>query len=365
MTTFVLQPERKRTYLELLDAALARGEYTDSFGAFAYAMKSGVKTLNDWCARRHGDRWTGLRKRWLVGIDLCRSDPDALEALSNVRIPDGDRTVRSKRCKPKRSFHPKVVILSGPKAIAAIVGSGNLSWTGLSYGCECGGVTIATRPFTNAVERKQWHELRNLLKQFHGMWELSTPAGLILERYRDRCAEEANLRSPVVTIEDVLEPVQSPLSPAQIVQLRSSKNFWIEAGILGANLKARNKPGNQLDMSPMMRAFFGFPARRSEPNEKIGWVELIYGGKPFPRQPLRFDDNGMDKMSIPSPSQGGPKPRPGMTLLFQKLSKGRFLMSAGLRKERLQWRAHSEEIGAAYKMTRKGSRPRPREWGLF
>src|SRR5207245_1904921 len=87
------------------------------------------------------------KKRWLVGIDWCRSDPSALTRLSalpnsDVRIPDGHILIRRVGCTPDRPYHLKLFMLRGRLSGAIICGSGNLSANGLTGGCECGSVFL-------------------------------------------------------------------------------------------------------------------------------------------------------------------------------------------------------------------------------
>jgi hypothetical protein len=134
-----------REYIELFDTALSGGSYTDFVAAVAYASFSGVRVLEKRIVTHIGSSWCQINKRWLVGIDWCRSDPSALTRLasmprSNVRVPNGRAVVKTTRCTPREPFHPKLFIFVGPKASAIICGSGNLSANGLTGGCECGSI---------------------------------------------------------------------------------------------------------------------------------------------------------------------------------------------------------------------------------
>lgn len=353
-------------YIHLLHIALQHGPYAHVIGAFAYGTLSGVELLANQRPQRIKDAWERIvDKKWIIGIDRCRSDPEALDRLGNVRVPDGKLIVKTKWCTPKRSFHPKVVVLSSRDTIAVIAGSGNLSWTGLTFGCECGSVLVVRKPFASGIERQQWNEAQELLRALNKLWKRSIPFEVIADAYRDKRASNENLRTPATTEEDAVQAGEGPLSPQQIAQLKASEHFWIEGGIMGANLAKRNEPGNQLDMSPMMRTFFGFPARRANKNQRLGRVDLVYNGKLFPDRALRFSDNGMDKLNVPSPGQDGPRSYRNAVLLFKRLASQKFEMTVGHHRELIEWRQQSGNVGGAHKMTRSGKRKRPREWGVF
>ena len=101
-----------------------------------------------------GGDWARMRKRWLVGIDWCRSDPPALKRLadmanSEIRIPNGGSLVASAGCTPRDTFHPKLFVFAAPSAYAVICGSGNLSANGFSRGCEVGSFLLVNRASAN------------------------------------------------------------------------------------------------------------------------------------------------------------------------------------------------------------------------
>src|SRR4051812_39034349 len=84
-----------------LSSSLQDSRFDSSRAAVAYITVSGVRTLQDALAG------SSQCRRWLAGIDWCRSDPPALEALdtgpqSDVHIYDGANLVGRRGCSPRK-----------------------------------------------------------------------------------------------------------------------------------------------------------------------------------------------------------------------------------------------------------------------
>src|SRR5262245_61424334 len=137
---YLVQTRTGQRYTELFDFAVQAAPFEEFACAVAYATVGGVRMLEQTLESRLGQGWTRMRKRWLVGIDWCRSDPPALKRLaampnSQIKIPNGSSLVESAGCTPRDTFHPKLFVFLAPNAYALICGSGNLSANGLSRGC--------------------------------------------------------------------------------------------------------------------------------------------------------------------------------------------------------------------------------------
>jgi hypothetical protein len=348
-----------RQYVELFDTAFSSGNYTQFRAAVAYASFSGVHVLNKRIVAQIGSSWRRLDKRWLVGIDWCRSDPSALERLdampaSNVRIPNGNMLVQTPGCRPRQPFHPKLFILLGSKSCAIICGSGNLSANGLTGGCECGSVfRFKSRVHPELVSLQRW---------FNRAWRTADRFDVIEAAYKARC--DAMLRrGTAVPIEDDVPPPEPTarrtrgLTEQQLRQFRTYDNFWIEAGGLGSNL-GPGIPGNQLDATRYTRVFFGAPATDIPPNEIIDHITLVWSGVRHHDRTLKFGDNGMDKLNVPPAGSRGRLFYRGKTLLFTRLRDGAFDFTVGDNSDRRTWRRRSQRLNAFYHVG-------PREWGLF
>lgn len=90
---YVTQPINGIDYLTLFRTALNAAEFDRFDAAVAYATIGGVAALRSVFESRV-QQWPKMKKRCLVGIDWCRSDPIALDALaelpkSSVKIPNG------------------------------------------------------------------------------------------------------------------------------------------------------------------------------------------------------------------------------------------------------------------------------------
>ena len=362
-TKYVVQSWPSRRYLELFDIALAHGDYTHIDVAVAYATFSGVHVLEKMFKTRIGDQWERLKKRWLVGIDWCRSDPPALVRLaaltaSEVRIPDGRKLTNRDGCTPNRPYHPKLFVLHGKSAAAIICGSGNLSASGLTKGCECGSVFLLK---SSAPTRSQ-PELAKLQNWFNSAWRDADSFASIQSAYQGRCGALAKQKRIVVTEDDVKpeEAVVSRqgLSEIQLRQLRTYDNLWVEGGSLGSNL-GPGKPGNQLDMTRYTRVFFGAPAEALPLETPIDSITLIWDGEVYTNRTLKFGNNGMDKLNVPPAGERGPLFYRGKTLLFTRLANGTFQFTVGNPTDSTRWRRQSQMMQSAYAL------PGGRKWGIF
>ena len=183
------------SYLELIAEAYLHIRPTAMMAAVAYATHSGVAELLGRLTAL--DRWDQVSKRWLVGIDFCRSDPIALEGLdglprSNVRIYDGHFVVGRDRCIPRVSFHPKLYAFRRRKKEAVVAGSGNLSRTGLCVGVEAGW-SVCDVPGGDSRSLEGW---------FNRRWRLATPLADIAVEYDDRFQSLENRIDPAPTEDD-------------------------------------------------------------------------------------------------------------------------------------------------------------------
>ena len=348
-----------RQYIELFDAALSSGNYQEFSAAVAYASFSGVRILDKRITAQIGYSWRRINKRWLVGIDWCRSDPSALARLeamtrSSVRVPNGDALVQIPGCRPRAPFHPKLFIFRGGKSNAIICGSGNLSANGLTGGCECGSIfRFKSRTHPQLVLLQRW---------FNSAWRSADRYNDIAEEYKSRC-DALLRREAAVPVEDDVAPLERTprkargLSQQQLRQLRTYDNFWIEAGGLGYNLGA-GIPINQLDMTRYTRVFFGAPASDIPANEMIDQITLISDRVRYTNRTLKFGDNGMDKLNVPPVGGRGPLFYQNKTLMFSRRPDGAFNFRVGDGADRAEWRRKSERINAFYHVG-------PREWGLF
>lgn len=341
------------SYVDGVAAAYARIRPTQMMAAVAYATHSGVAEL----LGRLGDKdsWESVRKRWLIGIDFCRSDPVALAELdtltkSKVRIHDGVFVAGRSGCCPRASFHPKVYAFRRKSKKTVVVGSGNLSRTGLCAGIEAG--TVVADPSISAF--------RQVRSWFDNHWQAATPLSEIADRYEAQYRAADNRRHPTPTDDDAA-PVGTTrqLTPLQLRKLNVCKHLWIEAGNLHLN-RGAGRPGNQLMLKRNTRVFFGFPARDLPKDSTLGDVAIDYGGTVRPDCSLRFSNNAMDVLTLPVPGSDGPAKYDQRTLCFEQVGLRSFRLTVGRPREVASWKRRSKAINGHFRMSSGG-----REWGVF
>lgn len=364
---YVVQRRTAQRYLELFEMAAQFGPFEEFKCAVAYATVGGVCLLEETLKSQLDDTWVQMRKRWLVGIDWCRSDPPAFRRLegmkkSQVRVPNGGALVKTDGCTPRDTFHPKLFVFAAPSVYAVICGSGNLSANGLSRGCEVGSLVVANR--TSRKDTSDVEEVEELLRWLEQEWRRADRYDALADDYESICRERIKKRNFVPTDDDNRPPEESgrssraALTEQQIRQLRTFDRFWIDAGALGANL-GRGRPGNQLDMKRFTRAYFGASVDKVEPNTEIAKITLIWDGERHVDRTLKFGDNQMDKLNVPPGGRRGELFYDGKTLLFSRRPDGAFDFAAGDRTQRRVWRQSSGRDGIIHRLSSK------REWGLF
>jgi hypothetical protein len=359
---FVCQPDVE--YRELIRRAAAFADFDRVDAAFAYATTGGVQLLVE-ALETHLNRWDRVKKRWLIGLDWCRTEPAALDLLeaqsrSSVGTADGAFVVERAGCTPRLPWHPKTLILRGPSAIAVLAGSGNLSRNGLTRGHEVGGLVVVRAP-GNAAERSARARCVAVADWFEAQWRRRTALSVVASQYASRFRAEAR-SIPPVTDEDTQPTHQRRgWTPERLRKLRTSDNLWIEAGNLHKN-RGAGQPGNQLMMSPMTRVFFGFPAEDLPTDSAVGSIAIRYGNYTRWDSSLRFSNNAMDVLGLPVPGAGGPAAYDQETLcLRQTQDAGRiiFEMQLGTSAQKRAWRRQSRAIDGDFAMSSG------RRWGVF
>ena len=342
------------SYLELIAQAYLHIRPTAMMAAVAYATHSGVAELLGRLAAMDG--WDQVSKRWLVGIDFCRSDPTALEGLdgqrrSNVRIYDGLFVVGRDRCIPRVSFHPKLYAFRHRRKEAVVAGSGNLSRTGLCVGVEAG-LSVCEFPGKDSRFLHGW---------FNRQWGLATPLADIAVEYSDRFQSLENRTHPAPTEDDAAPEsagARGQLTPGQLRKLKVCRHLWIQAGNLHFN-RGPGRPGNQLMLKRNTRVFFGFPARDLGPDTALGHVAIEFAGNVRHDCSLRFSNNSMDVLTLPVPGADGPAAYSRETICFERIGVRRFRLVLGAPRDLTRWKRRSEGIDGYFRMSRG------REWGVF
>ena len=364
--TYITQPLDGAKYTDLFGQAFTYAAFERLDIAVAYSTLRGTFAVRD--AIGGASSWDALSKRWVVGIDWCRSEPSALEYIaslpnSQARIFDGQALVNKKGCTPSIPFHPKVFILSSDDATAVISGSANLSLNGQTRGHEVGSLLISTGS-DHPEQGDSETPLNAVVDWFDHVWRQSSPLAHILTPYRNQYEAIEHLQAPVPTDDDATpSPTGSgrALSEKRLRQLRACRHLWIQAGNLHAN-RGPGVAGNQLMLTALTRVFFGFPATGVPTDTLIGHVRIEFQGHERTNCSLRFSNNSMDVLTLPIPGTEGPPQYDGETLLFEQVvdpAGVKYVLQVGSASAQRTWRNRSKRVSGDFKMTSG------REWGVF
>ncbi|MCB9872540.1 MAG: hypothetical protein H6821_00040 [Planctomycetaceae bacterium] len=353
-----------RTTLQAIDGILQTPALESIDVAAAYITTSGVRELLRIMNQRGCAGSNTVGKRWITSFDYFRTEPVALKALTSlpssvVRI-HGATACLERRGTPKVPFHPKAFLFRTGQSDHLVAGSGNISRSGLRGGFEAGLVIGTTRNVTGdgCTARAPIEAFRGYFDSIWNRAERLTPA--LLSRYEALFESAEHLKNPVPTEDDVApgENTRGTLSIEDLKKLRVCRHFWIEAGNITRN-RGRNLPGNQLMMKRLSRVFFGFEPNDLPRNSPIGSVKIRFGTRGRSDCSLTFSDNGMDKLVLPIPGEGGPPAYDGAVLKFERIDTDTFSLSLGTPPQVREWRTRSGRIGAAFAMS--GGR----RWGTF
>lgn len=275
------------------------GNKLDSFAAFAYVTDSGVAQVR---TRLRNDLGKTRDCRWLIGFDYGRTHPTALKILneigkSAIRIHDGKYVVQSKAFIPRASFHLKTALTlqNNGYPCQQIVGSGNLSATGLLSGIEAGCVIDYSQ-----VSNKHGTALIATLEE---MWEKATPLEEVLHDYQSRYAE-------------IIKPPN--FGPSNGVDADVAALFWIDVGYVTKN-RGEDKPGNQFDLPKGSHVHLGVrKVRNPERNSVLGRLNIRTPEGEIVERTLRFGNNEMEKLTLPIPERYGYECYDGKILTFMR-----------------------------------------------
>ncbi|MBZ5728295.1 MAG: hypothetical protein LAP87_25335 [Acidobacteriia bacterium] len=214
---------------------------------------------------------------------------------SEVRIHDGQYVVHSKAFVPRVSYHLKtaLTLLNTGYPCKQIVGSGNLSASGLSSGIEGGCVVDFT-----GVDHESGTALIATLEE---LWGKATPLASVLEEYE---AQYPFISSPIVhAAVDDHDPDATEL-------------FWIDVGYVTKN-RGPDRLGNQFDLPRRSHVYLGLeevhnPIR----NSRLGDLRIRTPTGQVVERRLRYGDNSMEKLTLPIPEQYGYECYDGKILTF-------------------------------------------------
>lgn len=268
------------------------------FAAFSYITDSGVALIESSLRELLNERESN---RWLISFDYGRSQPSAIRRLAafgnnQIRVHDGIRVVESEGFRPRVSFHMKTALTfsSTRTPHKQLVGSGNLSASGLTFGIEAGCLLDYTlADIDGTVE---------LIDTLEELWHQATPVEDVIDLYE----ENYSIFS------------QPTLSPQRESALDNEPSvFWIDVGYVTRN-RGINRPGNQFDLPRGAHVYLGLlEVENPELNSNLGLIKIrAINGEVIERN-LRFGNNSMEKLTLPLPEQYGYGAYDGKILTFE------------------------------------------------
>jgi hypothetical protein len=292
-----IQVRNQRSTLEHWQRILA-GNDLSSFAAFAYVTDSGVAQMDT-----HLSSYLAERRdcRWLFSFDYGRSQPSALRRLTRranntIRIHDGEYVVQSQSFVPRMSYHLKTALTLQANGYPCqqIVGSGNLSASGLVSGIEAGCVVDYSE-----VDQEEGASLIATLEE---MWERATPLENVVDDYERQYAAVG---------------LPGVFSLEQADELDPNTLFWIDVGYVTKN-RGLGRPGNQFDLPRGSHTHLGLESvDNPELNSTLGDLRIRTPSGDVIERRLRYGDNSMEKLTLPIPERYGYQCYDGKILTFR------------------------------------------------
>lgn len=356
-TLAVQGPANERAVLGAVRAASASASFDRLRAAFAYASAGGAQLLHGTISGAAPD-WDRMRKRWLVSFDWGHTEPEAIEFLvslanSEVRVPYAEEVV-ARNLIPVVCFHPKTLILdrrasANQPPAALVVGSANMTVSGLATGHESASVAVWTPGNMSSTALDQLNDMRVEAIELDRIWRDATALTAdLLRRYSLSRARRTPQSEDASETAREFERRYTEMTFDRTATLATAQKLWVDVGYVVPNL-GRGRPGNQIDLARGTRVFFGFSGTRVPLNTLLGDVVIIYGAHVSTTH-MRFGNNSMDKLNLPIPGQEGPPDYAHTTLLFERLAHRRFRLSVGSRAQTSQWKRDSGRQGTRFKM---------------
>lgn len=295
MKTFIQKLGGKST-LDSFREILIGNNYS-CFAAFSYITDSGVALIESSLSEVLSER---ENNRWLISFDYGRSQPSAIRRLAGIgnnqiRVHDGISVVESEGFRPRISFHMKTALTlsSEGSPCKQLVGSGNLSASGLTCGIEAGCILDYT-----LTDIEGTVELADTLE---GLWQQATPVEEVIDLYE----------------ENYYRFSQPTLRPQQGDALDNSHSiFWIDVGYVTRN-RGPDRAGNQFDLPRGAHIYLGLNrVENPELNSNLGLIKISTLIGDVIERNLRFGNNSMEKLTLPLPEQFGYGSYDGKILTF-------------------------------------------------
>ena len=214
---------------------------------------------------------------------------------SEIRIYDGEYVVQSPNFIPRVNYHLKTALtqLENGYPCKQIIGSGNLSASGLLSGIEAGCLIDYSQ-----VDQKYGSTLLSTLED---IWKNSVPLKSVIKDYEKKYVE-------------VSRPKISSVDDSGCIEF--TRLFWIDVGYITQNRV--NKPGNQFDLPKGSHKYLGLrEVSNPELNSKLGDLNILTPTGEIVERTLRFGNNAMEKLTLPYPEDYGYQSYDGKILTFK------------------------------------------------
>lgn len=290
-----LQNSKDQSTIENWKTILKDNQFS-IFGLFAYITDSGVAQLYTSLGELIGKT---RHCRWIFGFDYARSQPTAIRKLVNIgqneiRIFDANYVLQSEGLIPRRSFHLKTMLTLEENGYPKhqIIGSGNLSASGLLSGIEAG-CLLNYNDLNSSIGKKNISDLEEI-------WKNATPIENVIDEY-----------------ERLYTKISQPKISAQTSNRYENKIFWIDVGYVTKN-RGADKPGNQFDLPKGSHVFLGLKENSTyEKNSVLGSLNFKTPVGTIVTRTLRFGNNSMEKVTLPIPEKNGIQTYDGKILTFK------------------------------------------------
>ena len=264
----------------------------------AYISLAGCNCLDSRVEARIGsNRWSVCLKETVTCFDYGFTEPEALEHLlargDDVRIADVSVLDRP-QLRPRRAFHPKLLLFDGADSTGFVLGSANLTAAALSRNTEVVAAGIAT------VDREDWTQA----------WSVISAGSSILTA--DLLARYKSVRPRVPAPDPPLDPPVQPgvsdivsfwaaITAGTVIPSRY-ECFWVQAGAMSSGGSR-----NQLELPRGCNIFFGFSFQQYDDHHVvIGFPELSSrGSSRHDRRLTWHGNNRMERINLPTVAQGG------------------------------------------------------------
>lgn len=320
--------------------------------AVAYSTRLGCARLVQRLEQRTGaTAWQQAPKQFITSLDFGMTEPAALEYLaslpkSEVRVANPS-VIERDGLLPQKAYHPKVYLFDEAKRSGCVVGSANLTDSALTGNTE---VVVAGFMAGGIVDADAtWAELSadtaplssELLARYLGVWERPK---------RREVEPDPIVRPPKIEpqgVEVFWEAISNGLKPSSL------DHFWVEAGAMSSG-----GSHNQLELPRGANRFFGLNhVDYGNEHITIGHPRLTLRESTWSDRPLTWHGNNrMERMNLPTPTQGGFDYRQ-TAVLFRRHPHGFEIdvlpwNDAGA----IAWRAASVELGTVFRLGKGGSR---------